>query len=73
MRHLEVLGLDWRSLTVMKEGVLSPVGGANGGFGHMIDDERQRRKVSNKVQLEVKMFHLKKKHLCRHSSRLLLT
>lgn len=39
VRHLEVLGLNRCRLLVMKEGVLSPVGGANGGFGHMIDDE----------------------------------
>lgn len=47
-----MLGLNRLRLAAMKEGVLSPVGGANRGFGHMVDDERQRRKLSNKVQLK---------------------
>lgn len=50
--HLEVLGLNCPRLAVVKEGVLSPVGGANRGFGHMVDDERQRRKLGNKVELK---------------------
>lgn len=36
------------------EGVLSPMGGANSGFGHMIDSERQRRKFSHEVELKAK-------------------
>lgn len=50
--HLEVLGLNRLRLAVMEEGVLGPVGGADGGFGHMVDGERQRRKFSHKVQLK---------------------
>lgn len=46
-----MLGLKRLRLAVMKEGVLSPVGGADGGFGHMVDDERQGRKFGDKVQL----------------------
>lgn len=49
--HLEVLGLNRLRLAVTKEGVLGPVGGANRGLGHMVDGERQRRKLSNEVEL----------------------
>lgn len=38
---------------VIQDGVLSAVGGASGGTGHMVDGERQRRKFSDKVQLQV--------------------
>lgn len=49
--HLEVLGPDRLRPALMEEGVLSPVGGANGGLGHMVENKGQRRKFSNKVQL----------------------
>lgn len=50
--HLEVLGLDRLRPAAVEEGVLSPVGGADGGLRHVVDDERQRRKLRNKVQLK---------------------
>ena len=43
----------------MIEGVLSPMGGANSGFGHMIDSERQRRKFSHEVELKAKNIKFK--------------
>lgn len=46
-----MLSLDRLRLAVMEEGVLSPVGGANGGLGHVVDDERERGELSHEVQL----------------------
>lgn len=52
-----MFGLDGQRF-VTQEGVLSPVGGASRGSGHMIHDERQRRKLSHEVKLQLEIFSL---------------